>query len=259
LPWRSEATRGYDAWYLHRLIPAALERCWGVVTISQASRSDILALWPRLEPKLSVIPHGVGDAYLEATSGPLPPQVAAKIGPGRYILYVGGSLERKRFEWAARIFEALGDNTLRLVVCGFTSDEANQARTSLMMKVQERVCWLPFVAEVDMPRLYQNALAVLYPTLYEGFGFPVLEAQAVGTPVLFSAVGSLSELVGPSSEVLPPHDLEAWVHAARRLLHRRTSERSPVEAARAWARRFSWDVSSARHLELYQEAAHSRA
>ncbi|MBK8653204.1 MAG: glycosyltransferase [Haliscomenobacter sp.] len=65
-----------------------------------------------------------------------------------------------------------------------------------------------------MAQLYQQAVAVLYPTLYEGFGFPALEAQAVGTPVLFSALGSLIELIGPSAEILPPENLDAWVKLA---------------------------------------------
>lgn len=106
-----------------------------------------------------------------------------------------------------------------------------------------------------MPRLYQNAAAVLYPTLYEGFGFPVVEAQAVGTPVLHSAVSSLTELQGPGSVVLPVEDLGAWVDACRALVAERGRTPQPNETSRQWARRFSWEASAERHLEVYRRAA----
>lgn len=108
-----------------------------------------------------------------------------------------------------------------------------------------------------MPALYRRALAVLYPTLYEGFGFPALEAQAVGTPVLFSALGSLKELEGPLARVLPPDDLRAWVDTCKEILERPTPEQTAVDAARRWARQFSWSVSARRHVEIYRESAAS--
>jgi alpha-1,3-rhamnosyl/mannosyltransferase len=112
----------------------------------------------------------------------------------------------------------------------------------------------PFVPDDEMILLYQTAIAVLYPTLYEGFGFPALEAQAVGTPVLFSALGSLQELQGPGAVVLPPRDLGAWVEACRRLVRERGENPTPNQQARNWAKGFSWDISVARHLEVYREA-----
>ena len=106
-----------------------------------------------------------------------------------------------------------------------------------------------------MPRLYQNAEALLYPTLYEGFGFPALEAQAVGTPVLMSALGSLAELVGPGVAVLEPEDRSGWISATRRCRRSTTQGASPNDAARRWARRFTWEASAAAHLALYRRAA----
>ena len=106
-----------------------------------------------------------------------------------------------------------------------------------------------------MPRLYQNAAAVLYPTLYEGFGFPALEAQAAGTPVLMSALGSLAELAGPGAVVLEPEDREGWIAAARAAVAAHRAGRRPDETARRWSRRFSWEASAAAHLAIYRQAA----
>jgi alpha-1,3-rhamnosyl/mannosyltransferase len=110
-----------------------------------------------------------------------------------------------------------------------------------------------------MPPLYYHANAVLYPTLYEGFGFPALEAQAVGTPVLFSALGSLAELQGPDAIVLSPKDFDAWLGTCRRLLRERNEPSLPSPRARAWASGFSWDVSAKRHLDVYRRAASTSA
>jgi len=96
-----------------------------------------------------------------------------------------------------------------------------------------------------------HAAAVLYPTIYEGFGLPVIEAQAVGTPVLFSDVGSLTELKGPGAVVLPVDDLPAWVRAVSDILQSRQGLQEPDRIARAWARQYSWDAYTERTLAVY--------
>src|SRR5262249_56981721 len=138
-----------------------------------------------------------------------------------YLLYLGGRIARKRLDRALQILELLAHPTATLVVCGVEREAEVEVRERLAPAYRSQLCFAPFVPEADMPRLYQNAAAVLYPTLYEGFGFPVLEAQAVGTPVLHSAVGSLTELAGPGSVVLPVEHVNAWVDTCRRLIETR--------------------------------------
>ncbi len=251
LAWQEIEPRTYERWYLRHLVPSALRKCTAVITISEASRRDILSLWPWLEAKLHVIPHGVSDAYLNARTEPLSSQLLEVTGRRPYLLYIGGVLERKRFSWAVKVLEHIGAPHLQLLACGFTDEERDRARGLLEPHLRNQVIFLPFIEENAMVGLYQHAIAVLYPTLYEGFGFPALEAQAVGTPVLFSALGSLGELEGPAAEILSPEDLESWVQTCRRLLSERGEKAVPNDAARKWARRFSWEASAARHLELY--------
>ena len=255
LPWQQNDLGRYETWYLNQLIPSALERCDTVITISESSRRDILQSWPSLEPKIRVIPHGISERYMSDRASTHSEEVGAVLGAGAYLLYVGGSEPRKRLEWAVAVLAQVEEPGLRLVACGFGHDEARQARDSLPFGIREHVVFLPFVDEQDMPALYRGAVAVLYPTEYEGFGFPALEAQAVGTPVLFSPVGSLAELAGPGAELLPPFDLQAWSATVRRLLAERFASPVPNVRARAWARKFSWSECARRHLELYEQAA----
>ena len=122
--------------------------------------------------------------------------------------------------------------------------------------LQDRLFLAPFVDEADMPHLYMRAAAVLYPSLYEGFGLPVVEAQAVGTPVLFSDVGRLSELRGPGAVVLPVDDLTAWVREVNEIVNSRPLPGGPDRISREWARQYGWDACIDRTLAVYDAVVH---
>jgi alpha-1,3-rhamnosyl/mannosyltransferase len=253
LPWTTEdPDRGF---YFESVLPAAYRKCAAIITISQSSHRDIVKQWPGLEPKVHVIPHGVENCFLDAAPAGLSDNLLRLGVRPPYLLYLGGELPRKRAEWAVEVLAGLADSRVGLVFCGLNAAAQARVREAAPPEVRPRLLFAPFIADGDVVRLYQNAVALLYPTLYEGFGFPALEAQAVGTPALFSALGSLAELQGPGAVVLPPHDLAAWVGACRTLVAERGDEPRPREEARRWARGFSWEVSAARHREVYRLAA----
>ena len=252
LPWAPEDP-DRDA-HTDYLLPAAYRKCAAVITISKSSQRDILQKWPELGAKLHVVPHGVDEAYLNAVPCGLSESLLAMGVRPPYLLYLGGELPRKRAEWAVEVLAALADPRLSLVLCGLKPSAQDRVRDAAGPEIRPRLVFASFVPDSDMVRLYQNAVALLYPTLYEGFGFPALEAQAVGTPALFSALGSLAELVGPGAFVLPPYDRNAWVEVCRKLLAERRQTPLPREDARRWAHGFSWEVSAARHLEVFHWA-----
>jgi glycosyltransferase involved in cell wall biosynthesis len=259
IPWAGDDPDWPPGWYRERLLPAAYHKAAALITDSECSRRDILSRWPELADKTRVIPLGIGERYLQAHfERPGPALEAHGVRPP-YLLYLGGSIARKRLDWAVRIVERLDDPDVRLVVCGVEEACWDAVRAAVSPAMRARLCFLSFVPEDDMPGLYQNAAAVLYPSLYEGFGLPVLEAQAVGTPALFSALGSLAELQGPASVVLPAEDLSAWVSACGRLLRERREGARPDERAREWVKSYSWDRVAARVLAVYREVLDGRA
>jgi alpha-1,3-rhamnosyl/mannosyltransferase len=241
--------------YWDHLMPAALKRCAGVITISECSRGDILKRWPWLEPKLTVIPHGIDEEFFSAEETALPPALARQLGGAPYAVYLGGPMKRKRADWAIAVLASSKQSDLKLVMCGFNAAARREAFNALSPQLHGRVLFAEFLADAELRALYRGARAVLYPTLYEGFGFPAIEAQAAGVPVIFSALGSLAELVGPLALVVPPHDLQAWVAALDEACSGSDRREQQVRAAAAWVRKFAWSESFGKHLAVYCNVA----
>jgi len=241
--------------YRDRLIPRAYANCRAIITISDSSRRDILRHWPRLADKLHVIHHGIDDTYLTGDAGSASATLRQVAGDRPYLLFVGGAAPRKRLGWTIELFQELGRADIALAAVGVPGAAHESFRAAIPPAWRDNVAFLPFVPETEMPALYQNALAVLYPTLYEGFGLPAVKAQAVGTPILLSAVGSLAELVGPTTIVLPTDDRGAWREACRATVERRLAGPAPDPASRLWARQFSLDRTAEAHWQVYRQAA----
>ena len=251
IPWQSQDDPHWrPGFYRDRVLPNAYHRASAVITVSNTSRRDLLARWPALQPKMHVISPGVDERYLDAVPDQQPIVLGDRVVAEPYLMYIGGADPRKRLAWALQAWSAAGSRA-SMVVCGLEAGAHAQVRDTVPRELQERLILAPFVSEADMPRLYMRAAAVLYPSLYEGFGMPVVEAQAVGTRVLFSDVGSLSELKGPGAVVLPVDDLQAWVRTIDLLLQSRASTAGEDRIARAWARQYSWDAYTDRTLAVY--------
>lgn len=253
IPWQTNQDPHWPpGFYRDRLLPAAYHRASAIITVSNTSRRDIIARWPALEPKLHVISPGVDERYLEAEPDFRPLEVGDRVMREPYLLYLGGADPRKRLTWALQAWwTSAAARRAALVVCGVEPSAHDTVRRSVPRELQERLILAPFIAEDVMPRLYMHAAAVLYPSLYEGFGLPVIEAHAVGTPVLFSDVGSLAELKGPAAVVLPVDDLAAWSRALDVIVQAKPTRHGPDRVARAWARQYSWDAYTDRTLTVY--------
>ena len=239
-----------DRHYCTTCRPVALRRCAAVITISESSRSDIAARWPFLAGRVTVWCR----TGLRMSSSTLRRRPCLIRWPKRW------ATRPTCCTWAARsrvrLMELLarsGRDDLHLVGCGFAADMARSQ--AILPGLVGRVHFAPFVdGHGDMVTLYRRALAVLYPTLYEGFGFPAVEAQAAGTPVLFSPVSSLVDLVGPLAWTPAAEDFGAWQAALYEVLSLSPESRSHrATDGQTWARQFSWRRSIQRHLELFRE------
>ncbi|MBK1656443.1 glycosyltransferase family 4 protein [Allochromatium vinosum] len=254
LIWEELKDDLFEKFYFNTLLPAALKRCAAIITISQSSRNDIVAKWPSLESKLNVIPHGISEEFFTEENPCYPMYLQPLIHETAYLLYLGGPAERKRFSWALEIIARCSFKPLKLIACGFDAEARRAAADNLPHELCDRVYFASYLSDAELRTLYRGAQAVLYPTLYEGFGFPAIEAQAAGVPVIFSSLGSLAELIGPLAMVVPPFDLDAWLGALNDALTMGETRIEKARAAKAWAQRFAWSESFDKHLAVYRKA-----
>jgi glycosyltransferase involved in cell wall biosynthesis len=238
------------------LVPIVARGARLILVPSESTRRDVVRLL-RVDPgRVRVIPYAAAPVFRPADEGPERLEAAYGIRPP-YFLYVGTLEPRKNLVRAlrafARVAPSLPDH--RLVVVGqrgwkFADVLAEAGRPDL----QGRVVLPGYVPEEDLPVLYTHARAFIYPSLYEGFGLPVVEAMACGTPVLTSSTSSLVEIGEGAALLVDPHDEGAIAEGLEALardgaLHQRLST-----AGRARALTFSWERTGRETVAAYREA-----
>lgn len=230
------------------LIRASVRAADRVVTVSEASRRDIIELYRVPEDRVIAIPNGVSPHFRPADAEAWTPFAGHR--PLR-VLAVGALQPRKNLP---RLLEALAsvsrDTLIHLRVVGPDGHQAAMIRERLSKSVTtEIVGWLD---EDALAREYRRADIFAYPSIYEGFGLPVIEAMASGTPVVTSTGGSLPEVAGDAALVVDPHDVAALAGAIRRIAEDQRLARSLRARGIARASAFTWDLSAERHAAVYR-------
>jgi glycosyltransferase involved in cell wall biosynthesis len=226
-----------------------------VVAISESTRRDLLARAPGLDRKLRVIPQGVdSDHWSTGPRGGRPTERSDR----PYLLCVGNRKRHKNIvaavETLARL--RLTRPELRLVIVGKSFGESDGVRErAIELDVAEAVEERSEVGDVELRTLYRECEVLLFPSLYEGFGLPVLEAMASGAPVVASNRASLPELVADAGLVVDPDDYEALSVAVGRIHEEAGLREAMVARGRERARQFEWRVTGQRTLDLFTEVA----
>ncbi len=243
-------------------LPLILPRVDRILTVSQTSKTEILRHLPVKEAQVVIIPYGVDKKF-----HPRPPeQVAATLAryglPPAYLLTVVGAQDKRRnlprLLEAYRLLRQEGERR-PLVVIGkarrsaWEKQEQQQPASS-----QEGVKYLGYVPQDDLPTLYSGAIALVFPSLHEGFGMPPLEALACGTPVACSNVSAMPEVVGEAALTFDPYDPQAIASAIRRLLDDAALRAELRERGLRRAARFTWKRTARATLAVYQELCDSR-
>jgi len=257
LPYRFAKT------YARAMLYSATRRADRIVTVSESSKRDILRFFSVKPEKISVIYNAIDEHF----SVP-PTDEAVERVRGRYqledpfVLYVGNVKPHKNVERLIDAFGLLrrrGVDGLKLVIIGDEISKFQTLRRAVHRhKLHKHVRFLGFVPDDTLSVLYRLAGVFVFPSLYEGFGLPPLEAMACGAPVITSNVSSLPEVVGDAALLVDPYSSEAIAEAIWKVL----SDSSLSERLRAKglarAQDFSWQRSVARTLEIYREVAETR-
>ncbi|NDJ52494.1 MAG: glycosyltransferase family 4 protein, partial [Chloroflexi bacterium] len=236
--------------FLNNVVPRSIARAHHVLADSEATRQDVIAEYGTAPTKISVLYSGVDPRFSPITD---PDHLSAlrqryQIGEARFVLAVGTVQPRKNYARLAEAVAAQADPDVKLVIAGgkgWLEDDLYRRIDAL--KLGQRVQFLGFVPDEDLPSLYSAAEILAFPSLYEGFGLPILEAMACGTPVLTANVSSMPEVAGDAALLVDPTSVDALADALTQLLDRETLRTTLIERGFAQAKRFTW-AKAARQL-----------
>jgi glycosyltransferase involved in cell wall biosynthesis len=241
--------------YLRSVVPRSVRRADRVIAISEATRDDLITLYGTPPDKVIAVPLGVDARFGPDRDAGQESALRARLAipPGPFVLTVGTMQPRKNHR---RLVEAMARlrADVPLVIAGGSGWGYDDVRREVeRLGMAERVIFAGFVDDADLPTLYRAAAVFAYPALYEGFGLPVLEAMACGTPVVTSRVSSLPEVAGEDAALLvDPLDVDAIAGVLDRLLgdgglRARCRERGIERAAT-----FTWERTARETWAVYE-------
>jgi glycosyltransferase involved in cell wall biosynthesis len=242
--------------YLDRVVPWSVRRADHVLADSQTTKDDLIALYGTPTEKITVLLSGVEPRFRRIEDPERVAKVRAKYNlPERYIFAIGTVQPRKNYARVAEALAALGDefSDVHFVIAGGKGWlDAPIYRTIEELGLSNRVHFIGYVADEDIPVLYSGALITAYPSLYEGFGFPILESMACGTPVLTANVSSMPEVAGDAALMVNPYDVEAIAAGLRTLLTDETLRETLIERGLERVGLFTWEKAACELRAIYQ-------
>lgn len=245
----------------------SLHRACCILSVSQATRRDLQRLFGVPGEKIKVVYNAL-DTRLE--QAPSPEEIERTLGrysvQSPYLLYAGNVKPHKNLPRLIEAFALVKDELrehpryadLRLIIIGDELSQHPQLRRAVIQsRTQQDVRFLGFVPPQTLSVFYARAAAFIFPSLYEGFGLPPLEAMAQGTPVVTSNVTALPEVLGEAAFFVNPENVFEISRGIRQVLLEEGLRQQLIERGRQQVRRFSWEESVRRVLEVYQEAVRS--
>lgn len=244
------------------LVPVSVRRSWRIIAVSNNTKLDLLRLMNISNGKVEVIHEGVSAGFSPEKDGS-DAEALGHYGIRKpYLLFVGTLEPRKNLNLLIKSFDKITNfmPDVRLVLAGRRGWMAQAIfdeleRRDLLGKVQIT----GYVREEYLPALYRGASALIYPSLYEGFGLPPLEAMASGTPVIVSQGSSLPEVVGDAGLYVDPLDVDDLAGAMKRVLSEPELAASLRAKGLERAAQFSWKNAAGKTLDILRQAARANS
>lgn len=239
-------------------VPKVIELCDALITVSEYSKQDILKFFPIDKDKIFVTPLAAEDIYI-----PMDKVVCREFLKVHYnitkpfILYIGGFSPRKNVKALisafSKVYKGLGKD-YNLVITGAARDQKQYLKDfSMSLELEEKIIFTGFAPEEHLPILYNGSDVFVYPSLYEGFGLPPLEAMNCGTPVISSNLTSIPEVVGDAGMLINPYDEKELPMALLTLLNSHTLQMEYIKKGLERAKSFSWENTAKNTLAVYKK------
>ena len=239
-------SRPYAAVY-RVLTPLAVRASDRIVTISRFARETITDVYPNATDKITTVYNGVTPPIEPGTP-------VEKLRSDRFVLFVGSVNRRKNVRTliaAYRQYRVRATDPVRLVLAGPERD----VFADLDYQIPDGIETLGYVSDEQLGWLYRNAAAFVFPSLYEGFGLPIIEAMHAGTPVVASDRGAMAEVAGDAAELVNPLDAASITEGIEHLLSSKARKRELTERGRDRALSFTWERAASRTADVYRAVA----
>lgn len=237
-----------------------------LVTISNSTKNDLLKFFGKFidEKKVNVIKESIDSDLVEYTNkkhyDPIYWKKIKKIYHinGKYLLFVGTIEPRKNLDTLIKSFEMLinkGNNKIKLVIVGkrgWKYRKLIRYINKLDIKVKSKIIFTGYINNKDKSYLYKNSLLFIYPTLYEGFGLPVLESMSIGSPVITSDNSSIPEVSSNSCIKINPYDKNDIYKAIVYLIKNSNVRNELIQKGFIESKKFDWDNLSKEFIDLYK-------
>lgn len=253
----------YPQWHPRDRIAFFKEKFWKniykshtIITVSHYMKAEVLELLSFNSDKIKVIYNGYDKDVFKIYS---PSELSAfkyrfKL-PKYFLLFVGALEPRKNLECLIKAYIGLNKDIkkdLKLILAG-ASGWRNQGIMGLINKEKDNIYYLGYVSNQELAFLYNLATLFVYPSLYEGFGLPPLEAMACGCPAVVSNVSALPEVCGDAAYYVDPHHVESVAEGIYKLLDDEDLRKKLIKRGLERAKAFSWEKSAMEHLKVFEE------
>lgn len=246
-----------NIWHKMINIKKLLSKFDEIITVSQNTKDDIVDECQVDPKKIKVIYSGIDTKYKKITDELLLKKIKDKYKlPEKFIFYLGNVEPRKNIESLIIAFEKLKEknefNSLKLVIAGGTGWKTNKIISVWEnSKVKEDIIFLGYIDNNDKPSLYSLASVFVYPSFYEGFGFPVLEAMACETPVITSHTSSLPEITGTAAITIDPYNTNEITQAIELIINNENLRKDIIKKGLEQASHFNWDKTALEYLKIF--------
>ena len=244
-------------WYYRKwLVPHIIKKCKHIITVSHTEENNILQRFPGISSKLSVNYNGFSSCYKVIEKGETE-NIKKYLSDDNYLFFLGNTDPRKNTK---RVLQAYyyylqhSQKKCKLIVTGISKEYAIQLLTELdIMSCLPDLIFTGYISGKDLPALYNRAFVFLFPSIKEGFGIPILEAMACGTPIITSNTSAMPEVAGTGTQLIDPYKPEEIANAILRLEQDEAFYQSQVSYGLERVKQFSWKHTADKLSQIYQK------
>jgi glycosyltransferase involved in cell wall biosynthesis len=244
--------------YFNLFLPRSIKTATKIIAVSNKVKNDIINHFGISPDKIEVIYHGVDESYKKVQSEDILNRIRNKYQlPKQFLLFVGNIEPKKNLERLIEAFYQLKQQTdikHKLVLVGKNGWRYKSLYDKISrFKLDDEILFTGYAPQQDLPSIYSLADLFVFPSLYEGFGIPPLEAMACETPVLISNQGALPEITGDNCLQVNPFDINDIAKGINTLLTNENAKKKMIENCKKWVKDFTWERAASQTMQVYEE------